>query len=348
MFGYKMSVVMLGVVSCTQQEQPITRNPQKTVEQVAPTGSFSKGADVSWVTRMESEGLTFTNRDGVAKECMQLLKEDCSIDAVRLRVWVNPEEGWNNADDVLVKARRAAALGLRVMVDFHFSDTWADPLHQEAPAAWASYSAAQMATAVADHVTSVLSLLKKFGVTPEWIQAGNETRAGMLYPIGNLSNGRNFTDLVNAAYDAAKAVFPDVKVIVHVDGGDYDGFSVNRYKPVFDNLRNYGGKYDIIGMSIYPENGKSADYVARFESLVNTLYATYGHPVMLCEVGMDYDQADECRSFLKGLIDKGLETGHVEGIFYWEPQAPAGYNGGYRKGCFADGMPTVALDAFKD
>jgi len=102
----------------------------------------------------------------------------------------NPASGWNNADDVLVKARRAAALGLRVMIDFHFSDSWADPGQQTVPAAWAGYDLPQMKTAVAAHVTSVLTKLKSFGITPEWVQVGNETRTGMLWPLGSSDNGR--------------------------------------------------------------------------------------------------------------------------------------------------------------
>lgn len=159
--------------SCSSEDSPITSPKQATV--AVPDSGFAKGADVSWVTQMESEGLTFNNKKGVATELMKLLKDDCNVDAIRLRVWVNPTSGWNNADDVLIKARRAAALGLRVMIDFHFSDTWADPGHQSTPAAWADYNIDQLKEAVAAHVTDVLTRLNSFGVTPEWVQIGNET-----------------------------------------------------------------------------------------------------------------------------------------------------------------------------
>ena len=329
--------------SCNKEDSPVT-SPRQSEQTPAAAGTFARGADVSWVTQMESEGLTFTDRNGVPTELMALLKKDCHVDAVRLRVWVNPASGWNNADDVLVKARRAAALGLRVMIDFHFSDSWADPGQQTVPAAWAGYDLPQMKTAVAAHVTSVLTKLKSFGITPEWVQVGNETRTGMLWPLGSIDKGGNYAELSNAGYDAVKAVFPGAKVLVHVDCGDNLAF----YTRVFDYMRQYGGKYDVIGMSLYPEKGKGAVYADKCVDNIKTLYATYGKPVMVCEIGMDYDNAEECRDCIASVIRKGKATGHLEGVFYWEPEAPAGYNKGYNKGCFVNGTPTVALDAYAE
>ena len=164
-------------VSCTEDDPaPTPSQPEPETPTTKPTierGTFAKGADVSWLTQMESEGLTFKNKKGATTECMTLLKEDCGVNAIRLRVWVDPIEGWNNIYDVLVKARRADALGLRLMIDFHFSDTWADPGQQALPAAWANYSLSQAKTAVANHVKEMLTLLKKFDIEPEWVQIGN-------------------------------------------------------------------------------------------------------------------------------------------------------------------------------
>lgn len=118
-------------------------------------------------------------------ECMQLLRDYCGVNSIRLRVWVNPAEGWNNIEDVTLKARRAEALGLRTMIDFHFSDTWADPGHQEMPQAWQGMTFEELKSAVASHVTDVLTSLKNAGVTPEWVQIGNETTPGMMLPAGD-------------------------------------------------------------------------------------------------------------------------------------------------------------------
>ena len=241
-------------VSCTEKDSsPTPGQPEPETPTTKPTierGTFAKGADVSWLTQMESEGLTFKNKKGATTECMKLLKEDCGVNAIRLRVWVNPVEGWNNIYDVLVKARRADALGLRLMIDFHFSDTWADPGQQAIPAAWTGYSLSQTKTAVASHVKEMLTLLKKFDIEPEWVQIGNETRLGMLWPLGHLdtNNGANYAELTNAGYDAVKAIFPDAKVIVHVDCGN----ELWLYTNLFDKLKAQGGKYDMRGMSLYP------------------------------------------------------------------------------------------------
>ncbi len=329
--------------SCSSEDSPITSPRQQEVT-VADTGTFAKGADVSWLTQMESEGLTFNNKEGVATECMSLLKNDCHVDAIRLRVWVNPASGWNNTDDVLVKARRAAALGLRVMIDFHFSDTWADPGAQTTPKAWKDYDLTQMKTAVANHVTEMLTKLKNYNVTPEWVQIGNETRTGMLWPLGSIDNDSNWAELNNAGYDSVKAVFPNAKVIIHLDGGD----NLALYTRVFNYMQQNGGKYDMIGMSLYPATGNGQAAVDACVNNINTLYNTYGKPVMICEIGMDYDDAEECRDCIASLISKGKATGHLAGVFYWEPEAPAGYNNGYNKGCFDNGTPTVALDAYAE
>ena len=327
--------------SCSADD-PVTNPRQPETQPVAEAGTFALGADVSWLTQMESEGLTFQNKQGVNTELMQLLRDECGVNAIRLRVWVNPAEGWNNMDDVLVKARRAHALGLRLMIDFHFSDTWADPANQATPAAWASLSLDELKQAVSDHVTEMLARLNTYGIEPEWVQIGNETRGGMLYPLGSIDQGSNLAQLVNAGYDAVKAVFPQAQVIIHLDSGD----NLWLYTRLFDNLKANGGRYDLIGMSLYPATGEAADYVEKCLSNIASLHQTYGADVMLCEIGMDYTAAAECRQCLATLIQKGQQGGHLKGIFYWEPEAPAGYNGGYSKGCFDGGQPTEALDAF--
>ena len=145
------------LAACTE-DSPITNPPVEKEEIVIDRTTFAKGADVSWLTQLEKEGEVFyTPDDRVETECMQLLRDECGMNSIRLRVWVNPASGWCNIEDVVIKARRANELGMRVMIDFHFSDTWADPANQETPAAWADYGIDQMQTAVADHVTEKLS-----------------------------------------------------------------------------------------------------------------------------------------------------------------------------------------------
>lgn len=316
-------------------------------EAVEKETGFARGADVSWVTQMEAEGLKFYTPGNERKEmeCMELLRDHCGVNSIRLRVWVNPADGWNSIDDVVAKARRADSLGLRTMIDFHFSDTWADPGHQEMPKAWQGLQIDDLCVALGSHVSATLTALDRAGVSPEWVQIGNETTPGMMLPVGSVDNPVELTRLNNACYDAVKAVVPDAKVIVHLDGGHNPW----PYDRMFDLLESYGGRYDMIGMSLYPywaaQQGGSGSWAKVADDCIANiahLKQKYGKPVMICEIGMPYDQPDSCRSLIAKMM--GAD---VEGIFYWEPEAPAGYNGGYTLGCFDGGAPTVALDPFK-
>lgn len=162
------------------------------------------------------------------------LVQSLGVDAVRLRVWVNPQNGWCNQDDLLVKARRAKHLGMRLLIDFHYSDTWADPGQQNKPAAWSTLSFSELKAAVASHTTSVLQLLKDNGIQPEWVQVGNETGNGMLWEDGKASvNMANYAALNNAGYDAVKAILPNSKVIVHLQNGQDNSL----FRWLFDGLK---------------------------------------------------------------------------------------------------------------
>ena len=96
---------------------------------------FANGADVSWLTQMENAGYVFKDNTGIQKNCLEILKEK-GINALRFRVWVNPANGYNGLADVVRKSFVADSMGFKIMLDFHFSDTWADPGHQAKPAAW--------------------------------------------------------------------------------------------------------------------------------------------------------------------------------------------------------------------
>ncbi len=312
-----------------------------------PATNFAKGADVGWLTEMESAGIKFYNNAGTQTECIALLKS-LGMNSIRLRVWVNPAAGWNSTADVVAKSVRAKNLGMRVMIDFHYSDDWADPGKQFKPAAWAAQDFATLKTSVGTHTTDVLNQLKAAGVTPEWVQVGNETNDGMLWPDGRASTSMsNFTQLVNAGYDAVKAVFPSAKVIVHLSNGWDNGL----FRWMFDGLRTNGGKYDVIGMSLYPTWAGTGWATANQNCVtnMNDMISRYNKEVMIVEVGMPWDNATECKNFLTDIITKAKAVANNKclGVLYWEPQ---GYNNwkGYTLGAFDNsGKPTIALDAFK-
>ena len=306
---------------------------------------FAKGADISWLTQMEASDIKFYNSTGTEQDCMQILK-GVGINSVRLRVWVDPAGGWNNTADVVAKALRAKAAGMRIMIDFHYSDSWADPGQQKKPAAWKSQDFTTLKQSLADHTTSVLTTLKSNGIIPTWVQIGNETNDGMLWPDGKAStNMNNFAQLIIAGYDAVKAVDTSIKVIVHISNG-YDN---NLFRWMFDGLKSNGVQWDIIGMSLYPSVSNWSTLNNQCLANMNDMVSRYNKDVMVVEVGMSWDQASVCNSFLTDLITKvkSVPDGRGPGVFYWEPEA---YNNwqGYTLGAFDDsGKPTSALNAFK-
>lgn len=310
---------------------------------VADTG-FAKGSDVSWLTQMEGAGYQFYNASGASMDCMQLVKS-LGINAIRLRVWVNPVGGWNGTADVVAKALRAKQLGLRVMIDFHYSDTWADPGHQTKPAAWAGYDFADLTNTVYTYTLGVLDTLKMNGVIPAWVQVGNETDNGMLWPDGMAStNMANFAALVNAGYKAVKAVSDSIKVIVHIS----NGYNNTTFRWMFDGLTANGANWDIIGMSLYPSAATWQSYNDSCLANMNDMVSRYNKPVMICEIGMPVSEAAICDSFVTDLIGKvrSVAGGNGLGVFYWEPES---YNNwqGYGMGAFDNtGKPTVAMNAF--
>jgi arabinogalactan endo-1,4-beta-galactosidase len=322
--------------SCKKDSDSVTTNSQV----------FYKGADISWLTEMETSGMKFYDKNGSQKECMELLKAN-GLNAIRLRVWVNPSDGWCNAADMIAKAERANSLGFKLMIDFHYSDVWADPAHQTKPASWSSQNLYQLQTSVYNHTYQVLQQLKAKGIIPLWVQIGNETNDGMLWPDGKAStNMNNFAQLINAGYDAVKACDSSIKAIIHIS----NGYNAGLFTWMFDGMKNYGAKWDVIGMSLYPSATNWQSLNNQCINNINQLMNAYHKEIMICEVGMPWDSALECNAFLKDLLQQtqGIKTNKVLGIFYWEPEA---YNNwkGYTLGAFDNnGKPTIALGAFNN
>ena len=337
------SFIIIGFITAGCSKDTPSPTPTPGTE----TPVFAKGADISWVTEMESAGMKFYNSAGAQTECFALMKS-LGMNTIRLRVWVNPSSSWNNSADVVAKALRAKNLGLRVMIDYHYSDSWADPGQQTKPAAWASLDLNGLKSAMATHTKEVLTALNNAGITPEWVQVGNETNDGMLWPEGKASvNMNNFAQLVNAGYDAVKSVFPKAKVILHIS----DGWNNSLFRWMVGGLTANGARFDVIGMSLYPAyvSGGWASANQQCLANMNDMVSSYNKQVMIVETGMPWDNAAECKNFLTDLIAKAKSVpgNNCLGVLYWEPQS---YNAwkGYTLGAFDNsGKPTIALDAFK-
>ena len=389
------ALLLLGVTACGGSDSNETTNGKPSTEQPDKPGeterNFAKGADISWYTQYEKEGQKFYNAAGQERDCTTLMKE-LGLDAIRLRVWVNPSDGWCNKEDVVKKAKKAAELDMDVMIDFHYSDIWADPSKQFKPAAWKNLGLTELKQAIANHTKDVLNALKSAGVTPKWVQVGKEIRPGMLWDAdANLSgaswdvleketemegadknstkvvgakNWANLGAFISTGYDAVKSVFPQAIVIVHLDNGYDNGM----FTWFFDELKKNNGKWDMIGMSIYPywtmlyhgDSYKSEDKVIDdCISNINMLANRYNCDVMIVETGMECGDGkggvassaklNQGKQLLSRLIKDSREKTNVrcKGVFYWEPECRPNKN--YVLGAFTnDGKPTVIMDAFKD
>jgi len=310
---------------------------------ITDTSSFTKGADVSWITQMEASGYKFYDKNGNQQDLFALMKS-LGFNSIRLRAWVNPTDGWCNTADLVKKAVRAKNAGMKILIDFHYSDSWADPGKQNKPAAWANLSTASLITALGAYTTGVMDTLKLNGITPNWVQVGNETNDGMLWEDGRASkNMATFAALINSGYNAVKSVSPSTKVIVHIS----NGFDNSLFEWMFDGLKANGAKWDIIGMSLYPSTTNYTTLDAQCLANMNDMLTRYGTPVMVVEVGMEADQPATTQSFLTDILSKVKSVNNKQGlgVFYWEPEA---YNWqGYGLGAFDNtGKPTIALDAF--
>lgn len=328
---------------------------------------LSYGADVGWLSQLEADGYTWQNDDGATEDVLDILKEH-GITAIRLRVFVQPPSsfawtkndgtecilGYCDTTGLLYMAERAESKGFDIMVDFHYSDHFADPEYQDMPQQWTDAGYDELLTYVYDYTYYVMDALAKKNITPKWVQVGNEINSGILLPYGSSgTNFRQLAGLLNSGYDAVKAVSPSSKVITHLANGQNNSM----FQWFFDSFLNtYGGKTDVIGMSYYPY-WIGIDFTHNIDDLVYNLHDMadrYGKEVMICEVGGNEDDVPGSYALLQAVIDAVASVPEEKGIgvFYWEPEV--------NSGVLPDGYPlgaaslvnekvlrfTAAMDAF--
>ena len=336
-----LSVILLAGCS---KDAP-SQNPPAT------DNSLAKGADVSWLPQMEATGYKFYSDNGQEEDCFQILK-DHGINSIRLRTFVNPSDdrasGHCSKDETVAMAVRAKKWGMKVMIDFHYSDTWADPGKQAKPKAWEGHDFPTLLNDLYNYTFEVMTALKTVGISPEWVQVGNEIPGGMVYPEGSSTNWPQLAQLINKGYDAIKAVSQQSKVILHVDQGNNN----ERFRWWFDAAKTNGTKYDVIGLSYYPYwlEGKP-DYTLSIDDLgknMNDMASRYGKEVMVVEVGGEDIKAQNTYDMLVAVQKKVLEVPGNKGlgVFYWEPEGARSWSQ-YALSAWGDnGKPTKALDAF--
>jgi arabinogalactan endo-1,4-beta-galactosidase len=235
-------------------------------------GVFAAGVDVSFLKQAEDRGVVFKDA-GDGKPALQIFKEH-GYNWVRLRLFHSPTNLPNNLAYTLASAKEAKKLGFKLLLDFHYSDSWADPDKQWPPKAWAGMTHSQLVTAVFEYTHDTLRAFDEAGVRPDMVQPGNEITPGMLWPDGKLpQHWDNFTDLLKAGI---RAVSKPTRVMIHIDrGGDWQ-----RTKWFFDQLQKRGVEFDVIGQSFYPWwHGSLAD----LQTNLNFMAETYRKDIVVVE-----------------------------------------------------------------
>jgi len=299
---------------------------------------FINGVDISTVLSEEESGVVYRDFEGNPADIFDVL-HDAGVNYVRVRVWNNPYnaggDGYGagnvDVDRATEIGQRATAAGLRVLVDFHYSDFWADPGKQKAPKAWASYDLAQTTTAVHDFTEDALQQMEDAGVDVGMVQVGNETNGAM----AGVSGIGNLTGLFSAGSAAVREVYPDALVAVHFTNPETSG----RYAGYAAALDAANVDYDVFASSYYPYWHGT---LANLTSVLSDVATTYDKKVMVAETSYAYTLADgdgttnsvtsvgdspypvsvqgqatEIRDVMAAVND--VADGAGLGVFYWEP-----------------------------
>jgi len=290
---------------------------------------YAVGADLSFLKQAEDHGKVFRD-NGAAKPGLEIFK-DHGYNWIRLRLFHTPVELPNNLEYTIALAKAAKKLGFHFLLDYHYSDTWADPGKQFLPKAWEGMSHVQLVKAVFEYTKQTISAFREAGVLPDMVQIGNEVINGMLWPDGRLpGNWDNFADLVKAGIagvEAGTGDAPHPRIMIHIDRG---GDKV-RTKDFFDKLHSYHVNYDVIGQSYYPWwHGSLNDlrenmfFMAReykkdifvVEAAYNWMPAEYKK-----RPGPFPESPEGQKQFLEEVNRVVQETpdGLGKGLFWWEP-----------------------------
>ena len=299
------------------------------------------GVDLGWVSQLESIGYRWVDDDGRQVDPIGAAK-DLGANTVRLRVFVNPPEygfwvkpsrevrghemkgglvmlGFCDKDGVVGMARRVKESGMRLMIDFHYSDHFADPMFQDIPDAWTDLDVEEMTKKVAAHTKEVLTALKDAGVIPEYVQVGNEINTGILLPAGSRQeHPAELVRFLNAGYDAVKEVCPQTCVVTHVGMGHI----WELVQAFFDVFFQYEGKTDMIGLSYYPAWFREKHDSETFLNMLNRVWGAYQKPIVLSEIGGRDDEEEETYRLLSdtlALVDRSDDKA-LKGMIYWEPE----------------------------
>lgn len=316
---------------------------------IALPKDFQIGVDIGWVPAMEAEGFIFRDASGQPRDIFDLLAHDYHVNAVRLRTWVDPSRdphrGMCSKEDTLAMAQRALALGMRVMVDFHYSDTWADPNKQSKPAAWEGLSVPELAEAVFTYTKETMQYFLDHGFRPDWVQMGNETNNGMMWPEGHTYRFENLAQFYKASYRAVKEVSPETVCMIHLAEGHIYPV-LERY---FDRCRELEVPFDMIGLSYYPYwvRQEYDENIDQLRDSIRNLKQRYQVPVNIVETGDESSRPVRTLAMLRAVLEVCRDTGAC-GMYYWEPEGAFCFSHYALSAWNDDGTPGIGMQAYQE
>jgi len=292
------------------------------------------GADISSLKKSEDLGGVYAYENGTEADALKILN-DHGMNFARIRVWVDSPDGYHGKDELLEMAKRLKQNKIKLLVDFHYSDSWADPGKQNKPAAWKDYDFEELKHAVYEHTYDVCDSLKKQGTPPDMVQIGNEITNGMLWLDGkNDKSFDNLAALLKEGYRAVKDCSPDTLVMLHVDNGGNN----QMYRWWFDNITAQEVPFDLIGASYYPYwHGTFAD----LQTNLNDIAVRYDKDIIVVETAYAFtsdnnDNLENIVTFQKKpgypfspesqaqmladimTIVRAVPNGHGLGIMWWD------------------------------
>lgn len=301
--------------------------------QVSIEKPYAVGADISWLQSQEARGTVFSD-GGVAGDAIEILRDN-GFNYIRLRIFVNPRselgysqrDGYCDLEHTLAMAKRIKAAGMYFLLDFHYSDNWADPQKQIMPQAWQTYSYEEVCSAVYDHTREVLTALEAQGTAPDMVQVGNEVSNGMLWPYGSVRHSfEGLCGLLREGVRATREYAPSAEIMLHVALGG----QAEESERFFDAMAEYGVEYDLIGQSYYPEWHGTLE---ELEANANALVRKYKKPLIVVEYRDHYTDIER--------IVSSLPDGLGRGTFIWEATSPQ-----WGKLFDEEGQATPALDDY--
>ena len=292
------------------------------------------GADISSLKKSEDKGGVYFDENGVQTDALKIL-HDHGMNYARVRVWVDSPDGYHGKTQLLGMAKRYQANGIKLLVDFHYADSWADPGKQPKPKAWENLNFDGLKKAVYDHTHDICSSLNAQGTPPDMVQIGNEITNGMLWPDGKDDKSfDNLAALLKEGIRAVKECSPATLIMLHVDNGGNN----EMYRWWFDNITRLGVPFDLIGASYYPYwHGTLADLQNNLDDIalrynkdivvVETAYAftpddndDYENIINVQErPGYSFTPAGQAKMLADIMsITRAVPNGHGLGVMWWD------------------------------